>query len=163
MDEALRIFRMEAPEFAAIPDEDVVDEQGNITQYGVKSYLALYANDISCRKFGKRYAKALAYLVAHHMKMNDLGTSTETDGLGSMGLALRIASASEGETSVSFRNGVSGGSGTAYDDYLALSVYGTKFLFLRRSTVLGIVSAAEPIYNTIPGYPHEPDCPNYEG
>ena len=165
MDEAIRIFRMIGSEFNNIPDDDVVDEEtGKITQYGIKSYMTLFSDMISCRRFGKMYDKALAYLTAHKLKMMDMGEIGESgnDGLGSMALGLRIASASEGETSVSFGSGAQASSSDPDADY-ALTIYGLEFLKLRRGAIIPIVSAGEPIYQTIPGYPHTKDCVNNQG
>ena len=54
--DALEIFRLIAPEFSDIPDDDVKDpETGKITQYGVRSFLSLYADQISERRFGSSY------------------------------------------------------------------------------------------------------------
>ena len=125
---------MVATEFAGLPDEDVVNEEtGAVTRYGLQSYFLLFADEVSCRRFGKYYPKALAYLTAHKLKMlsvdgSEDGTSgTSSDGLGNLALGLRISSASEGETSVSFRD-ISGGSGTsdADADY-KLTQYGVEY------------------------------------
>lgn len=168
--DALKVFRRVAPEFKSVPDDDTVDSEGNPV-YGVIGYMDLYSDQVSCRRFGSTYAKALAYLTAHKMKMLDLGSESSvngesgsgggSDGLGSMSLALRIASASEGETSVSFR-GLSSSSGgvSDVDSDLELTVYGMEFLKLRRNAIIPIVSAAEPINNYIPGYSHTADCIN---
>lgn len=136
--EALKIFRIVAPEFAAIPDDDVTGEDGSTT-YGVNTYLELYADQISVKRFGKFYAKALAYLTAHKLKMMDKG---DDDGFGSMGAALRIASASEGETSVSFGSTVNT---QDTDSEYGLTIYGIEFLNLRRMAIIPIVSAGEPV------------------
>lgn len=159
IDDAVRIFRLVAPEFSSIPDEDYVWPDGKL-QYGIKTYMELFADEISCRRFGKSYAKALAYMTAHRLKMMDMSDDAGSDGLGSMALGLRIASASEGETSVSFGSGGLASSSDPDADY-ALTIYGLEFLKLRRMAIIGIVSAGEPIYNIIPGYPHRPDCVNH--
>ena len=154
----LKVFRIVAPEFASIPDEDTASEDGGSVT-GVKTYIELFADQVSCRRFGKSYAKAVAYLVAHKMKM--LGLAPDTDGLGSLELGLRIGSASEGETSVSFNTGRVT-SGDADADY-NLTFYGMEFLKLRRGAIIPIVSAGEPVPNLGMQYGHEPWCPNSEG
>ena len=81
---ALEIFRMVAKEFDSLPDEDVVNDDGKVTQYGVKSFIELYSDQISEKRFGASYQKALAYLTAHKLKMNgygDTGTGTIADSL----------------------------------------------------------------------------------
>ena len=132
--EALRIFRIIGNEFKEIPDDD------SDMMYGVNTYLELFADQISAKRFGTSYTKALAYLTAHKLKMMDKGAD---DGFGSMGAALRIASASEGETSVSFASNAS--LSTETDAEYALTIYGIEFLTLRRNAIIPIVSAGEPV------------------
>ncbi len=138
LEKTLRIFRIVANEFAGIPDED--SEEDGKTVYGVKTYIDLFHDQISAKRFGASYTKALAYLTAHKLKMMDKGAD---DGFGSMGAALRIASASEGETSVSFASNAS--LSTETDAEYALTIYGIEFLTLRRNAIIPIVSAGEPV------------------
>ncbi len=140
MDAALRIFRIVAAEFAELPDNDELNEDGTVKTYGIKTYLALFSDQISAKRFGTSYTKALAYLTAHKLKMMDKGAD---DGFGSMGAALRVASASEGETSVSFSNSIS--TADAESEY-ALTIYGIEFLTLKRNVIIPIVSAGEPVF-----------------
>lgn len=135
--EALKRFRIIGDEFREIPDDDVTD--GSDTVYGVNTYLELFADQISAKRFGRSYTKALAYLTAHKLKMMDKGTD---DGFGSMGAALRVASASEGETSVSFSSSIS--TADAESEY-GLTIYGVEFLTLKRNAIIPIVSAGEPV------------------
>ena len=135
--EALKIFRIIGDEFKEIPDDDVTD--GSDTVYGVNTYLELFADQISAKRFGRSYTKALAYLTAHKLKMMDKGVD---DGFGSMGAALRVASASEGETSVSFSSSIS--TADAESEY-GLTIYGVEFLTLKRNAIIPIVSAGEPV------------------
>lgn len=136
--EALQIFRIVASEFNDIPDEDVTDpESGKVTAYGVKTYLELYSDQISQKRFGKTYQKALAYLTAHKLKMNGYG-NTEN---GTIGDSLRVSSYSEGETSVSYSTNQQ--SNLQVDAEYALTVYGLEFLTLRRNAIIPIVSAGE--------------------
>lgn len=135
--EALKIFRIIGAEFSEIPDDDVTDSSGTV--YGVNTYLELYADQISAKRFGKSYTKALAYLTAHKMKMMDRGAE---DGFGSMGAALRVASASEGETSVSFSSSIST---TDPESEYGLTIYGVEFLTIKRNVIIPIVSAGEPV------------------
>ncbi len=136
--DALEIFRIVAGEFSDIPDEDVVDEEtGKVTQYGVKTFLALYADQISERRFGSSYQKALAYLTAHKLKMNGYGDT----GTGTIADSLRVGSYSEGETSISYTTGQQ--TNLQVDAEYALTVYGLEFLTLRRNAIIPIVSAGE--------------------
>ena len=134
---ALEIFRMVAKEFSNIPDEDEVDGSGAVVQYGINSFIDLYADQISKKRFGSSYEKALAYLTAHKLKMNgygDVGTGTIAD-------SLRVGSYSEGETSISYTTGQQ--TNLQVDAEYALTVYGLEFLTLRRNAVVPIVSAGE--------------------
>ncbi len=136
--EALQIFRIVASEFNDIPDDDVTDpETGKVTTYGVKTYLELYSDQISQKRFGKTYQKALAYLTAHKLKMNGYGNNEN----GVIGDSLRISSYSEGETSVSYSTNQQ--ANLQVDAEYALTVYGLEFLTLRRNAIIPIVSAGE--------------------
>ena len=136
---ALEIFRMVADEFSNLPDDNVVNNEGKITQYGVKSFISLYADQISEKRFGASYQKALAYLTAHKLKMNGYGDT----GTGSIADSLRVGSYSEGETSISYTTGQQ--TNLQVDAEYALTVYGLEFLTLRRNAIIPIVSAGEAI------------------
>ena len=137
--EALRIFRIVATEFNTLPDDDETGDDGAVSIHGVNTYLELFADQISVKRFGKSYTKALAYLTAHKLKMMDKGAD---DGFGSMGAALRVASASEGETSVSFSSSISTADAESES---GLTIYGIEFLTLKRNVIIPIVSSGEPI------------------
>lgn len=137
---ALKIFRMVATEFAAIPDEDATADDGTVT-YGVTSYMDIFKDQISKKRFGAAYDKALAYLTAHKLKMMGYG---DNSGVGGVTIAdsLRANSVSEGETSVSFSASSAIGSGSADAEY-QLTVYGLEFLTIRKNAIIPIVSAGE--------------------
>lgn len=134
---ALDIFRMVAKEFDSIPDDDELNDEGEVTQYGVISFLRLYSDQISRRRFGRSYEKALAYLTAHKLKMNGYGDN----GTGTIADSLRVGSYSEGETSISYTTGQQ--TNLQADAEYALTVYGLEFLTLRRNAIIPIVSAGE--------------------
>lgn len=140
--DALEIFRLVASEFSDMPDEDVVDpETGKVTQYGVKTFIELYADQISEKRFGSSYQKALAYLTAHKLKMNGYGNCEN----GRIADSLRVGSYSEGETSISYTTNQQ--TNLQVDAEYALTVYGLEFLTLRRNAVIPIISAGEgPCY-----------------
>ena len=72
--DALEIFRLVATEFSDMPDDDEINpDTGKIARYGVKTFLKLYSDQISEKRFGSSYQKALAYLTAHKLKMNGYG------------------------------------------------------------------------------------------
>ena len=135
--DALEIFRLVAKEFENIPDDDVRDEEDKVIQYGVKSFLQLYSDQISEKRFGSSYQKALAYLTAHKMKMNGYGDNSN----GCIADSLRVGSYSEGETSISYTTNQQ--TNLQVDAEYALTLYGLEFLTLRRNAVIPIVSAGE--------------------
>lgn len=135
---ALEIFRIVAPEFKSIPDDDEYDESGNIETVGVTSYMDLFKDLISKKRYASTYDKALAYLTAHNMKMQGLG---DNSSMGTIGDSLRVGSFSEGETSISFTSNQ--GTNLQVDAEYALTVYGLKFLELKRNALVPIISAGE--------------------
>lgn len=135
--DALAIFRLVATEFADMPDDDVVNDEGKVTAYGINSFLELYSDQISERRFGKTYQKALAYLTAHKLKMSGYGNNEN----GKIGDSLRVGSYSEGETSISFTTNQQ--TNLQVDAEYALTNYGLEFLTLRRNAVIPIISAGE--------------------
>lgn len=138
--DALEIFRLVATEFFDIPDDDEKDPNtGKIVRYGVNSFLRLYSDQISEKRFGSSYQKALAYLTAHKLKMNGYGNSEN----GKIADSLRVGSYSEGETSISYTTNQQ--TNLQVDAEYALTVYGLEFLTLRRNAVIPILSAGEGI------------------
>ena len=137
--EALEIFRMVAEEFADMPDEDEIDEEtGKVVKRGVTSFMELYADQISRKRFGSAYEKALAYLTAHKLKMSGYG---ENSFSGKIADSLRVSGYSEGETSISFSTGQA--ANLQVDAEYALTTYGLEFLTLRRNAIIPIISAGE--------------------
>ena len=169
--QALKIFRLVAAEFAGIPDEDQTDDGGNVVRYGLHTYFLLFADEISCRRFGKTYPKALAYLTAHKLKMLNVdgsedGKSTDfsSDALNNMQMAYRLASVSEGESSISFRDPMSSsGSTSDVDADYKLTQYGIEYLKLRRNCIVPIISSGEPVRIPPMNYGHNQNCLNYGG
>ena len=71
MDEVLKVFRVIAPEFANLTDEEVTE------------MLELFAPMVSKHTFGTKYNLALAYFVAHIIALNGLYATAQgssTDG-----------------------------------------------------------------------------------
>ena len=137
--DALKIFRLVAKEFSEMPDDDLKDTDGNVLQYGVNSFLALYSDQISEKRFGSSYNKALAFLTAHKLKMNGYGDCEN----GKISDSLRVGSYSEGETSISYTTNQQ--TNLQVDAEYALTVYGLEFLTLRRNVIIPIVSAGEGV------------------
>ena len=141
---ALAVFRVIASEFADIPDEDKTDEDGNVTTYGVLSYMAVFAVLISRRRYGNKYDIALAYLTAHKLLMMGYGSSSDesSSSFGTIADSFRLSSASEGETSVSFSDNTTSDD---EDSEYTLTIYGRMFLSIKRAVIVPIVSAGEPV------------------
>ena len=118
----IEYIRLIAPEF-----ESVEDDQLELLIEFVKPM-------VSKEKFGKLYYQAMAYLVCHHLKTLGLGDDSG-DGI-SIGDQLMGGSVSEGETSVSFGTGQS--INLQRDAELALTIYGLKYLNLRRMVIVSI-------------------------
>ena len=64
MDAILTVFRVIAPEFANLTDEQV------------ETMVALYEGFVSKKVFGSKYNLAVAYLTAHLIALNNLYTTT---------------------------------------------------------------------------------------
>ena len=101
------------------------------------------SKNVSKKRFGKLYDQALALLTAHRMKLSGAFDAASEEGgssIGSLADTLRVASYTEGSTSISFNNGVSL---AANDAELTLTGYGTQYLSLRRMVIMPITSAGE--------------------
>ena len=128
--EAFQIIRATMKEFSELPDEEV------------QVYISLAEPLVSKKKFGKLYEQAVAYVAAHKMKMNGMGTALAGGiQIGDMAGYSSI-SISEGEASLSFASsqGNSSGSISADVEY-GLTTYGKQFLQLRKNCIIPIVSA----------------------
>ncbi len=125
---AYEIIRATMNEFAGVDDDTV-----NV-------YIALAEQLISERKFGKLYQQALACLAAHRMKLDGYGTSMFGSGDSALAVAnsIGISSVSEGGSSVSFSNSQS--TNTEADAEYGLTIYGMRFLQLRRSCIVRVAS-----------------------
>ena len=64
MDDVLKVFRVIAPEFAEMTDEEVTE------------MLELFAPMVSKNTFGTKYNLAMAYFVAHIIALNNVYTTT---------------------------------------------------------------------------------------
>lgn len=129
---AVKVFRVLAAEFSAVDDGTV------------SSWLELTEPLVSKKRFGKLYDQALSLLAAHRMKVSgafDEAAGEEGGVLGSVAGSLRVASYSEGETSISFRNSTSAVSEESSE--LSLTAYGTQYMTLMRRVIVPIMSSGE--------------------
>lgn len=114
-----------APEFKEESEDDIA------------MFVDLAKPQVSKKRFGKLYNQALALLTAHIMKMSGKGdTST-----GTVGDSLRVASVSEGNTSVSFNTGLYSSDNS--DAELSLTPYGIRYKRIRSQCIIPIVSSGE--------------------
>ncbi len=118
----IETFRMIAPEFKEMKDEDV------------SKWIKLAEPYVSKKKFGDLYEQALAYLTAHKLKMSGHGDTSH----GTVGDSLRFSSVSEGGSSVSFS---SPAAITENDAEFSLTIYGMSFLKIRKSKIVSIVTS----------------------
>lgn len=122
MKTAVDVLKLIAPEFKTTSDDDI------------QTWIDLAEPYVSEKVFGKLYTQALAYLAAHLMKMSGLGdTST-----GTVGDSMRVASVSEGNTSVSFNTSLYAGNGA--DAELSLTIYGMGYKRIRSMCVIPVVN-----------------------
>ena len=121
----LKAFRLIAPEFASTDDSRVM------------AYIELLSPMVSQKQFGQQYIPAMAYYVAHKMKMHGL-SGNEDDARTNAAVNMGVASYSEGGTSISFANPASSGS-TETDAELTLTVYGIEYMRLLRSCIISAV------------------------
>ena len=83
MDEVLKVFRVIAPEFVNMTDEEVTE------------MLELFAPMVSKKIFGRQYNLALAYFVAHIISLNNVYTTAQ--GASSDGSVAGVKREKEGD------------------------------------------------------------------
>ena len=115
----LRIVKMVGSEFSGMSDEDI------------QFWIDLQKNAASEKKFGDDYPLAVALLACHAMKMAGNGESS----LGKIADTGRLASVSEGGTSVSFATTTGSTSG---DAEFQLTSYGLQFITVRSRHIIPI-------------------------
>lgn len=119
-DKILRIVKMVGSEFSGMSDEDI------------QFWIDLQKNAVSEKKFGDDYPLAVALLACHSMKMAGNGETS----LGRIADTGRLASVSEGGTSVSFATTTGNASG---DAELQLTSYGIQFITIRNRHIISIM------------------------
>lgn len=122
MNKVIDTLRLVAPEVCTMSEEDI------------QTWVYLAEPYVSKKVFGKLYNQATAYLAAHFMKMSGLGDTS----MGTVGDSMRVASVSEGNTSVSFNTSLY--SGNEADAELNLTVYGMSYKRIRSMCVIPIVN-----------------------
>lgn len=117
--DVISIVRKIGTEFADVKDEEL------------KQWQEICAPAISAAKFGKEYNLVLALLICHSMKLAGLGNTS----LGSIADTARLASVSEGSTSISFASTTAD---AGADSEYRLTSYGLQFLTVRSRHCISI-------------------------
>jgi len=120
VDKIISYIRMLAPEFSGVDDDTI------------KEYIEFVAPLIGRRVFGSLWTRAMALLICHKMKMAGLGDNT----YGSLSESSRIASVSEGDSSVSF-NAAQTPTNQQDAEYL-MTIYGMQYVTLKYKRVMSI-------------------------
>lgn len=115
MDDVLAYFRKIAPEFESIEDDVITD------------YIDLYKDIVSETYFGKLYTRALAFFVAHQIKLSNVISDSEYGSTDSSIVAGNLVSEKEGDLEKQY------GSSTSTDEtneLLNKTYYGKTYLYL---------------------------------
>lgn len=114
----LEIFRIVAPEFAEVPDETVLIN------------IALYADMVSKKNFGKFYDKAVAFYTAHNMALSNLVAVEGSSGTSITAGA--VVREKEGDLERQYSEG------TKREDTLDKTVYGLLYLNLLKACIVPV-------------------------
>lgn len=120
MDEVLKVFRVIAPEFNNLTDEEVT------------AMLELFAPMVSKNTFGTKYNLALAYFVAHIIALN--GVYATTQGSSTDGSVAGIKREREGDLEREYAI-------PDASDYMSLlykTYYGRMYLQIMKLCAIGI-------------------------
>lgn len=118
----LTLIRILAPDLNDVTD-DVVEVMINLARPHIWK-----------ERFGKFYYEALAYLVAHRIKLHQMVAEVGSESGSVVGGA--ITSEHEGDLSRSY--GSAGSSGKGYTDTFGKTVYGLEFKKIRDMCVVGV-------------------------
>ena len=120
MDDVLKVFRMIAPEFNNLPDEEVT------------AMLELFSPMVSKHTFGTKYNLALAYFVAHIIALN--GVYATAQGSSTDGSVAGIKREKEGDLEREYAI-------PDASDYMSLlykTYYGRMYLQIMKLCAIGI-------------------------
>lgn len=120
MDEVLKVFRVIAPEFSEMTDEEVTE------------MLELFSPMVSKKTFGTKYNLALAYFVAHILALN--GVYASVQGSSTDGSVAGIKREKEGDLEREYAI-------PDASDYMSLlykTYYGRMYLQLMKMCAIGI-------------------------
>lgn len=120
MDEVLKVFRVIAPEFSQMTDEEVTE------------MLELFSPMVSKKTFGTKYNLAMAYFVAHILSLNNVYTSVT--GASSDASVAGVKREKEGDLEREYAI-------PDASDYMSLlykTYYGRMYLQLMKMCAIGI-------------------------
>ena len=120
MDEVLKVFRVIAPEFSEMTDEEVTE------------MLELFSPMVSKKTFGTKYNLAMAYFVAHILSLNNVYTSVT--GASSDASVAGVKREKEGDLEREYAI-------PDASDYMSLlykTYYGRMYLQLMKMCAIGI-------------------------
>ena len=120
MDEVLKVFRVIAPEFSQMTDEEVTE------------MLELFSPMVSKKTFGTKYNLAMAYFVAHILSLNNVYTSVT--GASSDASVAGVKREKEGDLEREYAI-------PDASDYMSLlykTYYGRMYLQIMKMCALGI-------------------------
>lgn len=122
----LDVFRVVAPELDDVLNNDVT------------AMIVFVADMVSKKKFGPYYVRAVAYLAAHFIKLQDMA---ESDGSNSGSLTADggITMEKEGDLQRQYGASISGSSNDA-DILLKKTLYGRMFLTLRKMVIVPVLT-----------------------
>ena len=118
-------------------------EFDNVTKGQIAKWDEFVSPMVSKKKFGKLYDQAKALLICHNMKMAGIGENSLGD-LGRIGNSLIASSVSDGGSSISFAGG---GNALQKDGEYSLTIYGVRYLQLRRLAIVPICISGEDEMN----------------
>lgn len=119
----LSMFRIMAPEFADISNDDV------------QMATALSCDLVSERQFGRFYGRAVALMAAHQLKLARMAQQDAETGGNSLTNG-NVTSEREGDLQRSY--GTEGVTGSNEDYLLQKTLYGRQFLELRKLCVIPV-------------------------
>ena len=120
MDEVLKVFRVIAPEFSEMTDEEVTE------------MLELFSPMVRKKTFGTKYNLAMAYFVAHILSLNNVYTSVT--GASSDASAAGVKREKEGDLEREYAI-------PDASDYMSLlykTYYGRMYLQIMKMCAIGI-------------------------
>lgn len=126
IEELIATFRLTVPAMSDVTDEELASD------------FSVYGDYVSEERFGKLYAKALSYFVAHMRTLNTMIASADGNAGDSALTAGSLTSEKEGQLARTYGASASASSGSTGDDLLKKTLYGQQFLLLRDMAIVPV-------------------------